>query len=68
MSELSFNLESLFLQNSALWGQKEAMVTQKIMDAQCKVAQCKEISEERPELDTRMGTPFQLHYQGAGWP
>lgn len=33
MSELSFNLESLFLQNSDLWGQKEAVATQKIMDA-----------------------------------
>ena len=33
ISELSFNLESPFHQNFALWGQKEAMVTGKIIYA-----------------------------------
>lgn len=41
MSELTFNLESLFLQKSALWHGEEAVITQKIMDAQRMDAQRK---------------------------
>lgn len=59
----SLNLESFLLQNSALWDQEEAVVTQKNMDAQCKAARVRrhqERSQHSAELDIRMGTPSQL--------
>lgn len=65
MSELSFNLESFFLQNSALWGQEEAVATQKIMDAM--QGDIRGRARSLPNrMDARMGTPSQLPLP-RGW-